>query len=344
MLEFHDWYRTKQRVLPWRSEPTPYRVWISEIMLQQTQVVTVIPYFEKFISRFPTVEELARAPSEEVMIHWAGLGYYSRARNLHKGAQKILELGRFPQSRDEWITIPGVGPYTAGAISSISLNQAEAILDGNVERVWSRLFRMNRAGGDAVYRNRLWGLSGRSVRWAAHVGMPPREFNQALMELGATVCTPRKPKCAECPLVSLCRANQEGDAEAYPPRKAPKEWVRVQERDVWIRRPDGRVLVEKRAPGEWRAGLWDLPRAAPVSGLAAVGEVVSKHVVTRHKITRTTHVYSLKKDSWQAAEGGVSEYRWINPEEPEVALGSAFRRVYRAVSALTQPKSDSARD
>ncbi len=304
-------------------------------MLQQTQVVTVIPYFEKFIARFPSVEILAASSQDDVLLHWAGLGYYSRARNLHKGALAIVARGGFPHSLEEWLEIPGVGPYTAGAISSIASNQPEPILDGNVERVLSRVFRINRAGGDARYKARLWWLSGRGVRLALKQRVPPRDFNQALMELGATVCTPRKPRCAACPAAGICRARRENDMEAYPPRKAPKEWILVQERDHWISRADGQVLVEKRLEGEWRAGLWDLPRALPFrDGLEVLGEVTSKHVVTRHKITRTTQVHRWTgQKPWKAAEPSGVERRWVNPALPEVALGSAFRRVFRQVDS-----------
>jgi len=171
------WFERQQRILPWRENPDTYRVWISEIMLQQTQVVTVIPYFEKFIARFPTVQALAQAPEEDVLLHWAGLGYYSRARNIHRAAKIIDQAGCFPSTREGWLEIPGVGHYTAGAILSISLNQPEAILDGNVERVLSRARRVSRMKGDSFYKERLWRLSRIVVERAFDLKIPPRAAN-----------------------------------------------------------------------------------------------------------------------------------------------------------------------
>jgi A/G-specific adenine glycosylase len=296
-------------------------------MLQQTQVATVLPYFERFMGAFPRVEDLAAAPEEEVMKNWAGLGYYSRARNLHRAAQKIAVEG-FPKNREDWLSIPGVGPYTAGAIASIALNQVEPLLDGNVERVLSRVFRLTRARGDAAFKRRLWRLSSAAVRAAARAGIPPRNFNQALMELGATVCSPRKPQCPACPLARVCRARAVGDAEAFPPRKAPREWVPVRETDVCLIDPGGRIYVEKRPPGQWRAGLWDLPAAVPGLGVVR-GEVVTHHVVTRHKITRVTEVRRLEHKP--GPESDLHLGRFINPADPEVALGAAVQRVVRAL-------------
>ncbi len=332
-------------------------------MLQQTQVVTVLPFFERFVRAFPSVEELARAPDEEVMKNWAGLGYYSRARNLHRGARQLVESGGFPLTREGWLEVPGVGPYTAGAIASIALDHAEPILDGNVERVLSRLFRLTRGRGDAAYKARLWRLSRFFVRAAERNGVRPRNFNQALMELGATICTPRKPKCALCPVQAICRAAREGDAEAFPPRKPAKEWLKVREQDVCVISDEGLVYVEQRPPGAWRAGLWDLPENAPsefgdLGACEWLGEVVSQHVVTRHKITRVTKVYRACVDQgrgergkersaeaanfsekWAAAEPGFSEKSraegvWVDPEAPSVALGAAFRRVMAQVGRL----------
>jgi A/G-specific adenine glycosylase len=376
LLALSKWFERNRRVLPWRDDPATYRVWISEIMLQQTQVVTVVPYFEKFVARFPTVESLASASEEDVMLHWAGLGYYSRARNLRKGAQAIVAKGRFPQTREEWLEIPGVGDYTAGAILSIALDLPEAILDGNVERVLSRVRRVARGRGDAAYKARLWRLSRVFVERGAAVGVRPRVLNQALMELGATTCTPRKPLCAFCPLTEICRARVEGEQETYPPRKAPKEWLQVREELHCVLDERGdRVLVRRREAGEWRAGLWDLPaltaadRAAAAPGgakLELLGSLETKHVVTRHKVTRVTKVWRVVKTRGRAkaavvkipgvkergllmaAEGarlgvgsGDAGYevgssvqeglRWISVDQPEVAVGSALRRTLQQV-------------
>lgn len=321
------WFKGQQRVLPWREDSDVYRVWISEIMLQQTQVVTVIPYFEKFIARFPTLPALAEAPIEDVLLHWAGLGYYSRARNLHRAAQQIVAQGGFPSTREGWLDVPGVGEYTAGAILSIALNQPEAILDGNVERVLSRVRRMSRLSGDTPYKDRLWRFSRAVVTQAHAQGIAPSVTNQALMELGATVCSPKKPKCGVCPVADVCRARAADVQENYPPKKKRKEWLEVQEKLQCLIDPEGRVLLRRREAGEWRAGLWDLPGDLPFSRteLRFVGEIHSKHVVTRHRITRTTGIWVAKKVPLQAAEvsGGV---RWIDPGKPEVAIGSALKK------------------
>jgi A/G-specific adenine glycosylase len=332
-----DWFERQKRVLPWRDSPTLYRVWISEIMLQQTQVVTVIPYFERFLERFPDVRSLAEAPEEEVMKQWAGLGYYSRARNLQKGARRIVELGRFPQNREEWESIPGVGPYTAGAILSIALDLPEAILDGNVERVLSRWKKVDREAGDSVFKNQLWVLSAKMVREGHAAGVRPSVLNQALMELGAMTCTFRKPKCFVCPLKSTCLAHASGKEEAYPPKKKPKQWVQVNEELHCLTDGRGRVYLRRRALGEWRAGLWDLLDTKP-RGAKLLGSFESRHIVTRHKITRVTHVW---ENSLKAAENveavsreTAADLRWISLEEPEVPMGSALKRTLRGVREI----------
>ena len=335
------WFERKKRILPWRDEPSLYRVWVSEIMLQQTQVVTVVPFFERFMARFPTLESLATAAQEDVLLHWAGLGYYSRARNLHRGAQQIFERGDFPRSREGWLEIPGVGQYTAGAILSIALDQPEAILDGNVERVLSRVRRVSRKQGDAAYKARLWRLSRAVIERSHSRGLKPSVINQALMELGATTCTPKKPLCVFCPLARICRANQHEEQESYPPRKKPKEWIQVREELHCVLDAGERVLLRQRQKGEWRAGLWDLLSAeapsklesAVGSKLERVGSIETKHVVTRHKISRLTHVWRVKRGKstpalkLRASENStVSAQRWVSVQEPDVAVGSALKR------------------
>lgn len=324
-LKLAQWFKRGARVLPWRDDPSTYPVWISEIMLQQTQVVTVIPFFEKFMRRFPTVEELAQAPEEEVLLHWAGLGYYSRARNLHRGAKMIVGKGRFPETREEWLEIPGVGPYTAGAILSIALNQPEAILDGNVERV---LARVEMIGEKSFFweRSRAW------LARAYGKAIEPRVFNQALMELGATVCTPRSPVCERCPLVEVCQARAADRVHEFPVKKKRKEWIKIDERVICLMNDEGEVLLERRPEGEWRGGLWDFPSELPLARAEKLDEVESKHIVTRHKIKRVTEVWKAGKGSftkWKAADGRGSdpERRWVPVSGPlQLPVGSAFRK------------------
>ncbi len=348
MHRLGSWFERQKRVLPWRDdqagrepgrdsdEPSLYRVWISEIMLQQTQVATVVPYFERFVARFPDVQALAQASEDEVVRLWAGLGYYSRARNLRKAARKIAEEG-FPRDRAGWLEMPGVGEYTAGAILSIALNQPEPILDGNVERVISRLRRVTRQKGDAAYKARLWRLARILVVRGHARGVEPRDLNQALMELGATVCSPRKPRCLLCPVREDCRAFAAGDAESFPPKKAPKQWVQVRERVFCLVDREGRVLLEKRGEGKWRAGLWDFPERMPAGARlgAELGDVETRHVVTRHKITRVTRVARVKEPArgkLRASEPAGEKQRWVRlGGETGLALGSALKRSWQTI-------------
>jgi A/G-specific adenine glycosylase len=330
-----SWFQRQQRILPWREDPSLYRVWISEIMLQQTQVVTVLPYFERFMATFPKVEDLAGADEEAVMKAWAGLGYYSRARNLHAGAKTLVGSGAtgaagrgWPSTKEAWLEIPGVGPYTAGAITSISLGLPEPIVDGNVERVFSRLRRLARSEGETPYKENLWELSRSAVTRAHAEELSPSDLNQAWMELGATVCTPKSPSCLLCPIRSECTTFADEVVDQYPEKKKRAAWVEIaEERVALVDLSAGRIYVEKTRAGEWRAGLWDFPERLP-SGSRKVlktpfAEIHTKHVVTNHKITRVLHVYAAaaKGVSLGVDPGG----RWISMKDPEVALGSAPR-------------------
>ncbi|MBS1961526.1 MAG: A/G-specific adenine glycosylase [Bdellovibrionales bacterium] len=326
-----DWFGRKQRVLPWREEPTLYRVWISEIMLQQTQVATVLPYFERFMATFPTVGALARADEDAVMKAWAGLGYYSRARNLHAGAKAIVARGRegFPRTKEGWLEIPGVGPYTAGAITSIALGLPEPIVDGNVERVFARLRMLERSGsagggknsGEAAYKAALWELSRSAVERAHADGLSPSDLNQAWMELGATVCTPKNPTCKVCPIRRECAAFAAERVSDFPGKKKRAKTVEVtEERVALVDARAGKVYVERIAAGEWRAGMWDFPKVPPAGFRAArggdLGQIETNHVVTHHKITRRLSVL-------EGTIPGKAPGRWISLADPEVALGSA---------------------
>ena len=207
------WYDEHQRDLPWRNTTDPYPVWISEVMLQQTQVQTVIPYYLKFLEHFPSVAALAKADTDALLRLWAGLGYYSRARNLQKAAQIIVEQfgGRFPQSYTDVLALPGIGRYTAAAIVSIAFGQPYAVLDGNVSRVLARLLSMSGDPKSSAVQNRLWAAAQQLLPRAR-----PGDFNQAVMELGATVCSPRQPRCLLCPWTRQCLARQQGQQELLP--------------------------------------------------------------------------------------------------------------------------------
>ncbi len=335
LRELVAWFNRSRRVLPWREDPSLYRVWISEIMLQQTQVITVLPYFDRFMTAFPTVEKLAVAPEAAVLKAWEGLGYYSRARNLHRAAKAIHAAGDFPRTREGWLEISGVGPYTAGAITSIALGLPEPIVDGNVERVFARLRRLDRATGEANYKAELWELSKRAVLRAHADGLSPSELNQAWMELGATICTPRNPKCELCPVIRECAAKRADVVAEYPTKKKRAEWIHVQEsRVALVDLAGGKIYLEQTAKGEWREGLWDFPEILPKVFAEAsrkpeiLGEFATRHVVTRHKIER-----QLKVFSWRGKSNSVTAKsapgRWILLSDPEVAISSAPKKGIR---------------
>ncbi|MDY0061612.1 MAG: A/G-specific adenine glycosylase [Myxococcota bacterium] len=250
------WYRIHRRELPWRDEPDPYRIWVSEIMLQQTRVDTVRRHYERFLARFPAVGDLAAANDEEVRAAWSGLGFYRRAANLHAGARQVVAEhgGVVPRDPDVLGRLPGIGRYTVGAILSAAHDLRLPILDGNVERVLCRLYRVAGDPRSSGNRRLLWSL--------AEALLPARgagEVNQALMDLGATCCTPRTPGCDRCPLCRVCLARAGGEAEAFPePRRRPPVG------EVWrvalgCRRPDGSFLLVQRPAGGLLAGLWELP-------------------------------------------------------------------------------------
>ncbi len=253
-----DWYARNRRALPWRDDPDPYRVLVSEIMLQQTTVEAVRPRFEAFVARFPSVAALAAASEDEVLAAWSGLGYYQRARNLRRAAILIAREngGAVPGSAEALARLPGVGRYTAGAVASIAFGRPEPILDGNVARLLARLFLV---GGDpraAATKKRLWDLAARLV----HRG-DPSSFNQALMELGALVCRPRDPECGRCPLAGTCGARRAGVVARYPRPAARARPTRVLVAAVIARDGRGRLLLARRAGRGALCGLWELPSA-----------------------------------------------------------------------------------
>lgn len=251
-----DWYeRDGRKHLPWQQDKSPYRVWISEIMLQQTQVTTVIPYYQRFMARFPDVASLAAAPIDEVLHHWSGLGYYARARNLHKAAQQICRDhgGHFPTDFAQVAELPGIGRSTAGAILSLALGQPHAILDGNVKRVLTRYLAQPGWPGSKEVENRLW----REAQ-----ALTPQEgverYNQAIMDLGASLCSRSKPQCQLCPMVADCRGHAEGNPTRYPERK-PKKALPVRHCTLLLLQ-QGRelLLIQRPMSGLW-GGLYSFP-------------------------------------------------------------------------------------
>ena len=294
------WYRAHRRDLPWRGA-TPYAIWVSEIMLQQTQVATAIPFFVKFMERFPTVAALADAPLEEMLRYWAGLGYYARARNLHRAAQMVQERfgGELPQTAEEIESLPGIGRYTSGAILSIAFQSPRPLVDANVIRVLSRVFGLRGDPKSTANQAALWSLAEQLVPQDR-----PGDFNQGLMELGALLCSPADPKCERCPLLSDCVAGNSPDPSALPEFPLGRAAVTVTHSAALIRDASGRVLIVQRPPHGLWGGLWEFPRVVcgsgetPAEGAArAAREVVGleveigvkvgsvKHGVTHHRIT-----------------------------------------------------------
>lgn len=251
--------------LPWQKDITPYRVWISEIMLQQTQVTTVIPYFEKFMERFPAVQALAGASEDEVLHHWSGLGYYSRARNLHKAAKVVMDnfSGHFPESVEQLMELPGIGRSTAGAIASISMGIRAPILDGNVKRVLARYRAISGWPGKTAVANQLWNIAEEYT---------PQErvadYTQVMMDLGAMICTRTKPSCQLCPLNDSCLAHAAGEETRFPESKPKKNKPERAVRMLMVVNQYGEVLLEKRPPAGIWGGLWGLPEITPEDDLA----------------------------------------------------------------------------
>lgn len=265
--ELCAWFAREQRDLPWRRTRDPYAVWISEAMLQQTRVETVIPYWRRFLARFPDVRALAAASEDDVVAAWSGLGYYRRARALREAARAIVErhAGACPTTRDEWLALPGVGPYTAGAVTSIALDRPEPLVDGNVMRVFARLFAIDAELGRPATAKRMWERAAELVPRRTRGAVRPRNWNQALMELGATVCLPREPRCERCPVRARCAALAQGRVGELPvvaKRAAP---VDVALESLLVR--DGeRVLLEQRPASGRMARMWELPTRERVPG------------------------------------------------------------------------------
>lgn len=252
-----QWHRRHGRThLPWQQQPTAYRVWVSEIMLQQTRVDTVIPYYQAFMTAFPALESLAQAHQDDVLRHWSGLGYYARARNLHRAAQQIVREhgGRFPREYDQVVALPGIGRSTAGAILSLAFGRRFPILDGNVKRVLARYFAVPGWPGHSAVSKKLWSLA-ETLTPANGAG----RYNQAMMDLGATVCLRRNPGCAQCPLSGNCRAHLSGKQSDYPSPKPRRERPIREVQMLVIRNPHGELLLERRPPSGIWGGLLSFP-------------------------------------------------------------------------------------
>ena len=323
-----NWYKRNRRNLPWCDETDPYRIWVSEVMLQQTQVATVIPYYGRFLQRFPCVEALAQATLTEVLKAWEGLGYYARARNLHKAAQEIITTwnGQFPKTYAQLRTLPGFGPYTAGAVASLVFGEAVPAVDTNVRRVIARLF--------AIESDVTRGSGARQVHEiATRLVEPqrPRDWTQAIMELGATICTATAPDCPSCPVINLCQSKQQGQEQHLPlkPEKKPRPHYNVA---AAVIRQHGKILIAQRPLDGMLGGLWEFPggKQEPDESLPqclrreileelgidiTVGQQITtvKHGFTHFKIT--LHAFACKLMSGSPQPLGVAAWRWVTPDQ-----------------------------
>lgn len=355
------WYRRHARDLPWRRTRDPYAIWVSEVMLQQTRVETVLPYYRRFLAEFPDLAALAAADDDAVLRCWQGLGYYGRARRLHAAARTVLRDcgGSLPRRADELRRLPGIGPYVAAAVASIAFDQPVAAVDGNVRRVLARLLAVRSSIDDPATGRRLWQAADALLARRA-----PGRFNQAMMELGATVCTPRRPRCAKCPVRRFCAAHGLGLEERLPVR-GPRRAVPGMELAAALVQRNGRVLLVRRPDGGLLGGMWGLPAVVVAEGIdprrelqrwarKTLGEEATvgrkrreqEHVLTHRRLR--VHLYEVSADGEglraagaRFARGGV-RWCWARPEATRVAHSALDRRLLRAV--LTPAERGSGRE
>jgi A/G-specific adenine glycosylase len=336
------WYARHKRKLPWRGYRDPYAIWISEVMLQQTQVVTVIPYFKRWMKRFPTVRDLAAASEQEVLAVWEGLGYYARARNLHRAAQLVVTEfgGQLPREDKALRRLPGIGRYAAAAIASIAFGLDEAALDGNVRRVFARAFNVSTLANSTAGESILWSLAGEHLP-KGRAG----EYNQALMDLGSTICLPKNPLCPRCPIRAICQACALGIQEQRPKMK-PKVAIPTRIFSAAIITRKGKVLLARRPSKGLLGGMWEFPnglvdenpagdlitaleeryhlRARPESELGHL-----RHAYTHFKLTEHIFLCTLK-------DGEISEnLRWVSKSElSNYPMGRVDRQIALKISSL----------
>jgi A/G-specific adenine glycosylase len=354
------WYGVEARDLPWRQTEDPYAIWISEIMLQQTRVEAVLSYYARFLERFPTIEALASASIDGVLKAWEGLGYYRRAHNLHRAAKVVIEEhdGHVPASAKELRTLPGIGPYTAGAIASIAFGLDEPVLDGNVVRVLSRLYCI---GGDPSLSRTKKVLLGKAAALIPQ-GEASR-FNQGLMDLGARICRPRSPRCHECPVATHCDAHHTGHEVLFPERRARKgvPHVDIVSGIVWDDRPfssGARHLIAKRNEDDMLGGLWEFPGGRVEEGesfeealtrelreeLAIDVEVIAPFMHLDHAYTHfriTLYVYHCRHTGGEPESIECADWTWARPDELEsYAFPTADRKILDALAAQRSGSAD----
>lgn len=323
------WYREHRRDLPWRRSRDPYQIWISEVMLQQTRVAAAIPYYERFLRRFPSVQHLAHAPEQDLLAAWAGLGYYTRARNLQRAAKKIIELGAFPREYEAIRALNGVGDYTAAAIASIAFGLPRAALDGNAFRVLSRLTAERGNIASSTVRQRLRESAGRLID-----PRQPGEFNQACMELGALICIPKDPRCTACPLQNHCEARRLGCQRELPLKISRARPIEV-EKQVLVIQKQSRILAWQRTDAKQRlAGFWELPEAAQLPS-ADVGAQIGTF---RHTIVNTHYSFRVHRASMRRPPEG---FHWLPAEGlHEFPLSTAAKKALACLAKQEEMRSN----
>ncbi len=345
-----SWYKKNKREMPWRNTKDPYRIWISETMLQQTQVHTVMPYYQRFVSEFPSVDMLAKARIDQVMKSWEGLGYYGRARNLHKAAQEIMSRfgGRIPDHEKDLLSLPGIGRYTVGAILSIAFEKSVPVLDGNIIRLLSRIFHVTDPVDHVKTKNLLWSLSEQIIPKNRI-----RDFNQGLMELGAIICKLKNPLCVDCPLSKVCEANRLSIQTELPVR-SPKKKIPHYDVTAGIIWKKGKFLITLRPSKGLLGGLWEFPGGKQKAGesledclkreireelnidIEVKNLLVSvKHAYTHFRIT--LHVFDCRYIGGKIRLNGCEAYRWIGPDELDhFALPGADRKVIQLLTSKNE--------
>jgi A/G-specific adenine glycosylase len=346
-----DWYERQGRRLPWRGSRDPYMVWVSEIMLQQTRVEAVIPYFKRWMERFPCIESLAEATEQEVLAVWEGLGYYGRARNLHKSARILMKEygGELPREAEELYKLPGIGKYTAGAIASMAFGQDVPTLDGNLRRVFARVFNVTEAADSPAGERILWGLVGKYLP-KGRAG----DYNQALMDLGAAICLPRKPRCLLCPLREFCQASLLGIQSQRPVLKPKAEIPHYKVTAAVITR-NGKILLAKRPSKGLLGGMWEFPGGKIAEGETLqdclrreireeldagirVGESLGiyRHAYTHFQIT--LHAFQCELTDGEPRPIQAAGLAWVSPVElRRYPMGKVDRLIARKISQQVEP-------
>lgn len=344
--QLNSWFKANQRALPWRQNRSPYNTWVSELMLQQTQVTTMVKYFERWIKELPNVEALAAADDEHVMHLWQGLGYYSRARNLKKGAQYIIEhhQGQLPQTIEELMDIPGIGRYTAGAIASLAFNIKAPIVDGNILRVFSRLYNLDAPINEQKAKNRIYQLQFDLVPTKN-----PGPFNESLMELGALICTPKNTHCDVCPVQEFCQAYKKQTVHLLPKKLDKKPVTKISSCAIVLQNKN-KFYLHKRPQGERMGGLWEFPEYKSPEGIVWKEAQAQEHLLQtiNPKITKTKYLGRIKRQYTRFSEtmhifesqvpksftlANDWEYSWTNAQQlKDFALTSAHNKIRNKIT------------